>query len=69
VVVPPELVEGAMAVDVDVSDTDGDTTLLVAGDVLAAVLSVVVAGSCAGVELDETNGGAFWMYEPSACIA
>jgi len=24
---------------------------------------------CAGVEVDETTGGAFWIYEPSACTA
>ena len=55
-----ELSDGAVAVDVDVSGTAGDTALVVEEDALAAVLSVE-AGSCGGVEVEETNGGACWM--------
>jgi hypothetical protein len=68
-VVPVELTDGVVALDVDVSGADGDATLLPNRDVLAAVLSVALAGSCAGVEVEETNGGACWMYDPSACTA
>ena len=64
VVVPLVLSDGGV-VELDVSDTEGDATPCVDEDVPAAALSVVVAESCAGVEVDETNGGACWMYEPS----
>ena len=67
--VPLELSDGAVAIDVDVSDTEGDAGLVVDADVLAAVLSVIVADSCAGVEVEETNGGACRMYEPSGWTA
>jgi len=58
---PLELPDGAVAVDVDVSGTEGDATPDVVEDTLATVLSVVVADSCAGVEVEETNGGACCM--------
>jgi hypothetical protein len=38
--------------------------LVVDEDVLAGMLSVVDVGSGAGVEVEETNGEAFWIYEP-----
>ena len=66
VVVPAELSDGTVAVDVDESGPEGDTALVVDEDVLAEALSAVCAGSCAGVEVEDTNGGACWMYEPSA---
>jgi len=65
VVVPLALSEGAVAVDVDVSGMEGDATLFVDEDVSVAALFAIDVGSCAGVEVEETNGGAFWMYELS----
>jgi hypothetical protein len=57
-VLPLELSAGPMADDVDVPGTEGDATPVTDGEVLAVLLSVVEVGSCAGVEVDETNGGA-----------
>jgi hypothetical protein len=50
-------------VDVEASGPEGDAELVEDDDVLVAALSVM--GNCAGVEVDETNGKACWMYEPS----
>jgi hypothetical protein len=58
-----------LAIDVESSGTGGDATLIAVGLVSVAMLLVVDAGSCAGVEVDETNGGAFWTYEPSGWTA
>ena len=58
-VVVAELSDGAVADDVEASGTEGDAKLVVDEDVPAAVVSV--AGSCAGVEVEETNGGACWI--------
>ena len=41
---------------------EGDATLFVDEDVSVAALFAIDVGSCAGVEVEETNGGAFWMY-------
>ena len=64
-----ELSDGAFGVEVDVLGTGGNATLFADADVPAAALSVVRVGSCAAVEVDETNGGGCWMYDPSACTA
>jgi hypothetical protein len=61
-VVLATLADGAAAVDVDVSGMEEDARPVVGDDVPAEVLSA--AGSRAGVEVEETNGGAFSMYEP-----
>ena len=48
----------------EASGTEGETAL----DVVELSASVLVAAdvvSCAGVEVDETNGGACWTYDPS----
>jgi len=60
-----ELSDGAVGVEVDASGTEGNATLFVEEDVSVAALFVVDVVSCAAVEVEETNGGACWMYEPS----
>jgi hypothetical protein len=67
VVVPLELSDGGV-VELDVSDTEGGASPDVDVDVPTAVLPVAM-DSCAGVEVDETNGGACAMYEPSGWTA
>jgi hypothetical protein len=57
----------AAAVDVDVSGMEEDARPVVGDDVPVEVLSA--AGSWAGVEVEETNGGAFSMYEPEGWTA
>jgi hypothetical protein len=51
------------------SGAAGDTLLEVGVDVSAAVSLVVEAVIAAGVEVAETNGGAFSMYDPDGCTA
>ena len=55
-------------VGVEGSGTEGET---VPAEVELAASPPVIGDvvSCAGVEVEETNGGAFWMYEPSAWTA
>jgi hypothetical protein len=68
VVVLEELSDRDGTVDVDASGTEVGATLDVVEDVSVRVLLVDVA-ICAGVEVEETNGGAFSMYELSGCTA
>jgi len=56
-------------VDVDTSGAEGDATLDVVEDVSVVPLFVIDGVICTGVEVEETNGGAFSMYEPSGCTA
>jgi hypothetical protein len=57
----------AGVVDVEASGTEGETVLDVVQ--LPVLLPVVVdVVSCAGVEVEETNGGAFWTYDPLGSI-
>ena len=53
---PEGLYEGEGAVDVEASGTEGETTLVVEVPGSVPVAADVV--SCAGVEVEETNGGA-----------
>jgi hypothetical protein len=53
----------------EASGAEEDATLEVIEGVLVALPFVPDAGSSAGVEVEETNGGAFSMYELSACTA
>jgi hypothetical protein len=67
-VVPAEPFDGAGTV-VEASATDEDASLEGLEDVSAAALLVADAAICAGVEVEETNGGAFSIYELSGCTA
>ena len=67
-VVLEELSDGAGTV-VDALGTEVGAPLDVVEDVSVRVLLVVDVTICAGVEVEETNGGAFSMYELSACTA
>jgi hypothetical protein len=67
-VVLAEPFDGAGTV-VEASGTDEDASLEGPEDVSAAALLVVDVAICAGVEVEETNGGAFSMYELSDCTA
>jgi hypothetical protein len=58
-----------VAGDVEASGTEGDAMLVVDEDVLAPVSLGIDAGTCAGVEVEDTNGGEFWTYEPSGWTA
>jgi hypothetical protein len=62
-----ELADGPGTEDVEASGATGDAPLDV--DASAAVFFVVDAVICAGVEVEETNGGAFSIYEPLGCTA
>jgi len=64
-----ELSDGDGTVDVEAPGVEGDATLDGVGDVSVAAPVVVDVVSCAGVEVEDTNGGAFSMYELSACTA
>jgi hypothetical protein len=70
VVVLVEPFDGAGTVEVEVSSAAGDVELAVVATVLGAGLLddwgtvVVDVAICAGVEVDDTNGGAFWTYVP-----
>jgi hypothetical protein len=68
VVVLEELSNDA-AVDVEASGTVEDARPEVIEGVSVALPFVPDAGSSAGVEVEETNGGAFSIYELSACTA
>ena len=57
VVVPLELSDGGVAGDMEASGPEGDASLVVEEDLPAELFSV--AGSSTGVEVEETNGGAF----------
>jgi hypothetical protein len=61
--------DGAGTLDVDASGAEGGATLDVVEDVSVVVLLVIDGVICAGVEVEETNGGAFSMYEPDGCTA
>jgi hypothetical protein len=54
----------AGAVNVEASGTEGETALDVVDEVAVSALAVAVV-SCAGVEVEEMNGGVCWIYEPS----
>jgi len=62
------LPDGAATVEVGASGTAGDVALDVV-DVADEVPEVGGALACVGVEVEETNGGACWTYEPSAWTA
>ena len=62
-------VSGAAATIVEASGTEVGATLDVVEDVSVAVLLVVDVVISAGVEVEETNGGPFSMYELSGCTA
>ena len=59
----------AEVLDVEVSGTEVDATLDGVEDVSVAVLPSVDVVSSAGVEVEETNGAACWMYVPLGCSA
>jgi hypothetical protein len=67
--------DGAGTVEVEVSAAAGDVELTVVATVLGAGLLddwgtvVVDVAICPGVEVDDTNGGAFSMYEPDGWTA
>ena len=63
------MLEGEAVVDVEASGTEGDATPMVDEDVSVAVLFIVDVVNCAGVEVEETNGGAFSMYDPEGWTA
>ena len=52
------LSDGAGALDA--SGVEGEATLVLDVDVSDAALFVVDVVICVGVEVEETNGGAFW---------
>jgi len=54
---------------VDGEASEGDATVDVVEDVSVVVLFVIDGVICTGVEVEETNGGAFSMYELSGCTA
>ena len=64
-----ELPNEAGTVDVEALGAEEDATVEVIEGVSVAVLFVPDTGSSAGVEVEETNGGAFSMYELSGCTA
>ena len=74
-VVLVEPFDGAGTVEVEVSAAAGDVELTVVATVLGAGLLddwgtvVVDVAICPGVEVDDTNGGAFSMYEPDGWTA
>ena len=55
----------AGAVGVEASGAEGETKLGVVEEVPVSVSVAADVVSCTGVEEDETNGGACWIYEPS----
>jgi hypothetical protein len=69
VVVPAELPDANGVVDVEESGTDEDASLDGLENASVAALLVVDVAICIGVEVDETNGGAFSMYEPKGWTA
>jgi hypothetical protein len=62
-------VSGTAGTVVEASGTDEDASLEGLDDVSATAVLVVDVAICAGVEVEETNGEAFSMYELSACTA
>ena len=72
-VVAEVLPDGPGKGEVDALSTAGDVELDVVGvvdeapEVGGELVCEVLA--CAGVEVEETNGGASWMYEPSGWTA
>ena len=58
---------------VDAVDEVDAAALFEGGMLDAALLNVwavvVDVAVCVGVEVELTNGGAFWMYEPFGCVA
>ena len=64
-----EVSDGKRSVDVETSGIEGDPSLGVVEGVSVAVLSDVDVVISTGVDLEETNGGAFSMYEPLGCTA
>jgi hypothetical protein len=52
-------------VGMEASGTEGETAADAVEEVAVSVPVVTDVVSCAGVNVDETNGGAFWTYEPS----
>jgi hypothetical protein len=62
-------VSGAAGTVVEASGTDEDASLEGLEEVSAAALLIVDVAICEGVEVEETNGGAFSMYELSGCTA
>ena len=67
-VVLAEPFDGAGTV-AEASGTDEDASFEGLEDVSAAALLVVDVAICAGVDVEETNGSAFSMYELSGCTA
>jgi hypothetical protein len=64
-----ELSDGVVTVDVEISGTAGDAAPVLDADESVAASFVVEAVIAAGVEVEDTNGGAFSMYEPDGCTA
>ena len=69
VAVVEELPDAEGTVDVAASGMEADATPGVDEDVPVVLLLVADVAIWAGVEVEETNGGAFSMYEPSGCTA
>ena len=64
-----EVSDGDGTVDAAASGTEEDASLEGPADVSVPALLVVDVAICAGVEVEETNRGAFSMYELSGCAA
>ena len=65
------LSDGAGTVETGTSGTTEDIEFDVVGVEVPEVDCKLVCEvlDCAGVDVEETNGGACWTYEPSACTA
>lgn len=61
-----ELSDEEGTIEVGASGAAGDATLELEADVPAPMVDVAI---CDGVEVEETNGGAFSMYEPDGWTA
>jgi hypothetical protein len=68
-VLEEEVSDDAGTVDVEASGAEEDATLDVVEGVSVVVLFVIDGVICAGVEVEETNGGALSMYEPDGWTA